>query len=309
MLIPVVAAPPVRPIVIAYVQNSPDLPVFADTIDYSRVTHLDVAFENPTDDDGNLSFNPVDEALTTRAHTHGVKVLVSIGGGSASGDRDLIKRYFYLVSPSKRAGFVAKLADYVVAHGFDGLDVDLEGPSINGDYGPFVRNLGAALKSKGKLLTAAVSQGYGGDQIPDEALKTFDLVSVMAYDAAGPWAPDRPGQHSSMEFAKSNVSYWLGRGLPKAKTVLGVPFYGYGFAEGKSDEWSYKRLLATYPDADKADMIGSTVWYNGVSTIRAKGKYVVEQGLAGAMIWSLELDVPGDKSLLAALDAGLHGSR
>ena len=128
----------------------------------------------------------------------------------------------------------------------------------------------------------------------------------MAYDATGPWAPDRPGPHSSMAFARDNVRYWLDRGLPRAKTVLGVPFYGYGFADGKSDEWSYRRVLETYPEAAAADQAGSTVYYNGVATIRAKARYAVDERLAGIMVWSLDSDAPGAGSLLAVLDAVLR---
>ena len=302
--------PPSRPVVIGYAPNyNGNLAAFSETIDYARLTHVNIAFENPTNDDGDLSFDPQDATLVTKAHAAGVKVLVSIGGGGASGNTELMKRYFWLISPSRRADFVRKVADYVTTHELDGLDVDLEGPSINGDYGLFVRDLGAALKAKGKgkLLTAALSKGYGGDQVPTEALKALDYVSVMAYDATGPWAPDRPGPHSSLEFAKDAAQYWIKRGLPKSKLVLGVPFYGYGFAAGKSDEWSYKRIISTYPDADKVDMIGTTVYYNGAATMRAKGRYIVDQGFAGAMIWSLDSDAPGDKALLNVLDSALRG--
>lgn len=298
----------VQPLVVAYVPNwVDDMPTFAAGIDYAKITHINVAFENPKDDDGNLSFNPVDDEVVKKAHERGVKVLVSIGGGGASGDKELLKRYFYLLSPSKRPGFVKKISAYLDEHHFDGLDVDIEGPSINGDYGFFIIQLGLELKPKGKLLTAALSKGYGGENVPGSCFPAFDFVNIMAYDGAGPWAPNSPGQHSSMEFTKDNVEYWLKRGLPKSKAVLGVPFYGYGFGkDAGGDEWSYARILSKYPGAEKVDQIGETIWYNGIPTIKAKGKYVVDQGLAGAMIWSLNSDVPGEKSLLSALYAGLH---
>lgn len=176
-----------RKAVVAYVPNWIDLKAFAGQVDYAKVTHLNVAFENPTNDDGDLSFNPADEHLVAAARAHKVTVLVSIGGGSASGDPVLLKRYGLLLGNEKRAGFVARLAAYVDKHGFDGLDVDLEGPSIGPDYGAFVADLAAALKPKGKLLTAALSKGYGGNNVPDAALRAFDLVHVMAYDGKGPW--------------------------------------------------------------------------------------------------------------------------
>jgi GH18 family chitinase len=202
---------------------------------------------------------------------------------------------------------VAKLVAYLDRHGFAGLDVDLEGPSINEDYGAFIADLGRALKPKGKLLTAALSQGYGGDRVPPSALAHFDFVNVMAYDATGPWAPKSPGPHSSLKFAEENVAYWLGRGLPKSKLVLGVPFYGHGFgAAHRPGGYSYAEVLAAYPGAEHRDEVGSTIWYNGLPTIRAKSRLVQEQGLAGIMIWSLDHDVTGERSLLNAIGAVLN---
>lgn len=298
---------PPRPLVVAYVPNWIDLAAFAKTIDYAKVTHLNLAFENPTDDSGELSFRPHDETLIRAAHAHGVKVLVSIGGGGAADNPVMKPRYLSLVSGPRRAAFVAKLAAYVKAHGFDGLDVDLEGPSINADYGPFVVELAAALRRDGKLITAALSQGYGGGNVPGAALGAFDFVNVMAYDATGSWAPNRPGQHSSMEFARANVAYWQKRGVPKEKLVLGVPFYGRAFGPAAARRGnSYKEIVARFPGAEQHDQAGDTIWYNGIPTIRAKAQLVRDQGLGGVMIWSLDNDAPGEKSLLAAIDSVLR---
>jgi GH18 family chitinase len=293
--------------VVAYVPNWIDLPAFAETIDYAKVTHLNIAFENPTNDRGDLSFNRGDKALLAKAHAHNIPVLVSIGGGSASSDSTLLKRYAGLLGRAKRAAFIGKLVDYVISRGFDGLDVDLEGPAIGPDYGAFIAELAPALKAKGKLLTAALSQGYGGDKVPDSVFAQFDFVNVMAYDATGPWDRKSPGQHSSMEFAQDNVEYWIGRGLPKEKAVLGVPFYGYGFGRAfRKDEYPYQEIVTLFPGAEKADQAGQTVWYNGLATIKAKTAWVKAQGLGGVMIWSLDSDAKDGRSLLAAIAETLH---
>ena len=144
-----------KELVVAYVPNWVNLTSFSETIDYARITHINIAFENPTNDAGDLSFNKMDDVLIAKAHANGVKVLVSIGGGAASGNKTLKARYFDLLTEAKRADFVKRLSAYVSDHGFDGLDVDIEGPSINGDYGAFIRDLSAALKPRGKLLTSA----------------------------------------------------------------------------------------------------------------------------------------------------------
>jgi len=296
-----------RPRVVAYVPNWIDLEEFAKGIDYAKVTHLNIAFENPLDELGTLSFNRRNTALITRAKATKVKVLVSIGGGSASGDEVMKARYFRLLSDEHRPGFVRKLAGYVKKHGFDGLDVDIEGPSINSDYGDFIADLAAALKPEGLLLTAALSKGYGGDRVPNAALGHFDFLNIMAYDAAGPWNPDAPGQHSSLGFAKEAVSYWSGRGLPKDRVVLGVPFYGYGFGEAFRDRpYSYREILAAHPGADQLDQVGNTIWHNGLPTLRAKAELVKAEELGGVMIWSLDNDVKGGKSLLTAIHEVLN---
>lgn len=298
-----------RPHVVGYVPNWVDLGSFAETIEYAKLTHINLAFENPTNPEGDLSFSTKNEKLITMAHAHDVKILVSIGGGGASQNKSLLARYFDLLGGAKRMRFVAKLADYVVAHDFDGLDVDIEGPSINEDYGVFIHDVASVLAPKGKLLTAALSMGYGGDKVPNSVFDHFDFVNIMAYDGTGPWNPKSPGQHSSLEFAKRSVAYWLDRGLPKAKAVLGVPFYGYGFGHAfRKRDYPYSELVASFPGAEKSDQVGETIWYNGIPTITAKSRYVIDQGLAGVMIWSVDYDVKDGRSLLTTIHETLTRS-
>ena len=288
--------------IVAYVPNWIDLDSFAKTIDYDHLTHINIAFENPINDRGELSFHPMNESLIRRAHEHKVSVLVSIGGGSASSNKELQDQYRRLLSPDMRARFAASLVEYVKSHSFDGLDVDIEGPSITDDYGPFIEELANAFKSQSKLLTSALSKGYGGSKVPSSALARFDFVNIMAYDGAGSWDPTAPGQHSSMEFTKQNVEYWIDRGLPKSKAVLGVPFYGYGFgAEFRKGTIAYAKILAKYPDAETSDKVGNTIWHNAIPTIKQKTRYAIDQELGGIMIWSLDSDVAGSRSLFKAI--------
>ncbi len=293
-------------VVVAYVPNWIDIAAFASTIDYSQVTHLNVAFENPKNDTGDLTFSLGTNTLIAKAHAHHVSVQVSIGGGSASSSKKDRQRIGDLMSGGKRGAFIAKLNAYIRQHHFDGIDIDIEGPAINKDYGAFMRDLSVALKSSGKLLTTALSQGYGGDQVPSYVLDVVDFVNIMAYDGAGPWDKKSPGQHSSYEFAKSNVDYWLKRGLVKSKAVLGLPFYGYGFGKAYRDgDFPYAEIVAAYKGAENLDQTGETIWYNGLGTIKLKTQYVIDSGLAGVMIWSLDEDCKGEKSLLAAIHSVL----
>jgi chitinase len=296
-----------RPKVVAYVPNWIDLKEFSKTIDYHRLTHLNIAFENPADDTGILSFQTQNTALIRRAKAAGVKVLVSIGGGSVSENKAKRETYFRLLDDGRRAAFVNHIAAYIQRHGFDGLDVDLEGPAIQKNYGPFIADLAAALKPKGKLLTAALSEGYGGKQVPAAALARFDFINIMAYDATGPWDPARPGPHSSFAYAKRAITYWTGRGLPPQNLVLGLPFYGYGFGDSFRDYgYPYAELLTLYPEAYDKDKLGQTIWHNSSHTIRRKSQLALDRKLGGVMIWSLDQDARGAKSLLKVIHQTLR---
>lgn len=296
-----------QPKIVAYVPNWIDLKAFSATIEYDRLTHIIVAFENPTNALGQLSFNPRDQFLIDQAKARHLPVLVSIGGGAESGNQRSRQRYFGLIASTNRPAFANKLINYVLRHNFDGLDVDLEGPAINQDYGPFIRELSKLFKPKGKLLSAALSKGYGGDHVPTSILNQFDFVNIMAYDARGYWDPDLPGPHASFEFATNNVAYWLARGLPPAKAILGVPFYGYGFGEAyRKRDYTYAFLVTTFPGAENSDQVSQTIWYNGIPTVKAKSQFVRDQGLGGVMIWSLDYDVHDERSLLRAIDETLR---
>jgi chitinase len=232
--------------VVGYIPNWIDLNTFSKTFDFSKLTHINIAFENP-DANGNLSYNAGNSALIAKAHASGVKVLVSIGGGSESEDAATRARYFSLISDANRAAFISKIASYVTSRNFDGIDVDLEGPAINADYGDFIKDLSDSLKPMGKLVTAALSQGYGGASVQNATLQYFDFVNVMSYNATGPWDKNSPGQHSSFTLADADIKNWKGRGLPAEKIILGVPFYGYGFgAAYRNYEYSYSDIVKNW---------------------------------------------------------------
>jgi GH18 family chitinase len=111
--------------VVAYVPNWADLKTYSKTIPYSKLTHINVAFENASNAAGDLSFDRKDQALIDAAHAAGVKVLVSIGGGSASTDKTLQERYNLLMSEKERAAWAVKIAEYLEKHQFDGIDIDI----------------------------------------------------------------------------------------------------------------------------------------------------------------------------------------
>ena len=119
-----------------------------------------LAFVNP-DSLGN--FNEDFGALTPfikAAHAHNVKILYSIGGGSYQG------QYHALLKEGKRQELIKNLVLKVTQHNVDGIDVDLEsgyafGAETDPNYGIFIKELAQALKSKNKLITAALPSSPG----------------------------------------------------------------------------------------------------------------------------------------------------
>lgn len=280
----------------------------ANKLDWSKITHLNLAFENP-DVNGNLSFNTNNASFVSKAKANHVKVLVSIGGGGQSNDESMRNRYFVLINDAHRATFVNKIVKYVQDHDLDGIDIDLEGPAINSDYSKFVGDLRSALPS-GKILTAALSHLNNGDMVSSETVQLFDFLNIMAYDSTGPWNPTAPGQHSSYSFAVTSLNWWVTKkGLPKEKAILGVPFYGYGFGEDANEGLSYDQILTQFGNtAQDRDESGNTIYYNGVPTITKKTQYVLDEGFGGIMIWQLAQDRPTSdpKSLLRNIFNTIH---
>ena len=130
---------------------------------FGRVTHVNLYFLNP-DSAGNFTrdYSPL-EPFISKAHRKNVKVLFSIAGGSSH------PYYHAILKDDKRATFIQNLISLVITYNFDGIDVDIEGSDIDENYESFVVELGQALKTHNKLMTAAIAVYYK-DQFSDKAL-------------------------------------------------------------------------------------------------------------------------------------------
>jgi GH18 family chitinase len=279
-------------------------------VDFTKITHLNIAFGNPNSaGDILLSDNFSTSSLATivqAAHAQNVKVYLSIAGGAVP--ETTRNNYAVLLSNATNINnFVSKLVNYAVANNLDGIDVDIEGNLLDNiaitssNYETFVTQLGTSLRANNKGMTAALGNWFAG-LVTNAAMNQFDFISVMAYDATGPWQPNQPGPHSTLAFAQSSVQYWLDRGLPSQKTVLGVPFYGYGFGADANEGISFADIISRFPGSENQDQVGNTIYYNGIPTIKAKTEYALQKQLGGIMIWHLTQDATGSKSLLLAID-------
>jgi hypothetical protein len=257
-----------------------------NTVQYSKLTHINYAFILPNtngtlqglDNPGKLS------SLVSNAHANGVKVSISVGGwndGNDSGFEGLA------TSSGTRTTFVNAVISLINQYNLDGVDIDWEypdnGASAN-NYLALMTQLSTEMHNRGKLLTAAVV-GDGGSSILSGVFNVVDWLNLMAYD-------QNDYQHSTYAYGQQSMNYWLGRGLPKSKCVLGVPFYGHPTWE------SYAQLVnrGADPYSDTFDGVG----YNGITTIKAKTNLAFDQG-NGIMMWELSNDLFNQYSLVSAI--------
>lgn len=270
-----------------------------NAFDFSKVTHLNIAFFNP-DVNGNFPASQGTglDTIVSKAHLNNVKVLLSLGGGSNQ------SQYANLLIPANRAAFITKVVALVSQYNVDGIDVDLEGDNMDENYEAFITGLSAQLKPNGKLLTAAVAW-WTRDRVTDSCLTAFDFINVMAYDKAGE-------EHSPYSYAKQHVEYWKGqRGLAASKVVVGVPFYGLYTLSGNLQSMKFSEITALYPGAENKDTVrrsdGNVVNYNGIPTIQNKTAYA-QQEAGGIMFWQVLQDASGSLSLLNAIHDKINTS-
>ncbi len=276
------SSPPFR--IIAYVTEA----VVPEQIRYEKLTHINYAFLIPNEDGSvrRLTNSWKLKAIVEQAHRHQVQVLISVGGWGWDAQFETLA-----ADGAKRARFVNEILKVVDEYGLDGVDMDWEypdpGPSA-GNFLALMRELRAALPAD-KLLTAAVvalgdTYGLG---IPAESFALMDYVNIMTYDGDG-------RNHASMEYARDGLDYWLGRGLPPEKAVLGVPFYA------RPDGTPYRRIVQADPQAAYQDFFnyyGVELNYNGIPTVREKTLLALERA-SGIMFWTLEQDTSDELSLL-----------
>lgn len=266
--------------------------------DFTKVTHINAAFFNP-DVNGNFHSSQGTglDQIVTKAHDNNVKVLLSLAGGGASSGNN---HFGTLLQDQNRAAFVSKVVALCNTYNADGIDVDLEGSSIDENYVPFITDLAAQLKPAGKLLTAAVAW-YRRDNFTG-ALPYFDFINVMAYDRAG-------FAHSPLDYATSHLKYWKEMGVPAAKIIMGVPFYGWydpivPLNPPRRVEVNFKSLVQQHPAAADKDFHtiepGVVLSYNGITTIKNKTALSVAEA-GGIMFWQVLQDAPGNLSLLKAI--------
>ncbi|MDF2456973.1 MAG: chiA4 [Cytophagaceae bacterium] len=260
-----------------------------NTINYSKLTHINYSFILPTST-GGLNTGVMGnvsrfQTLVSKAHENNVKVSIAIGGWN-NGD-DLAFRQLASAA-STRTAFVTNVMNFVKEYSLDGVDMDWEYPYDNpgndndndepANFALLMAELYDSLHTKNKLLTAAVvGQGSTADGVLSSVIDNIDWFNVMAYDDYG------NDNHSTFAFANSALNLWLGKNVPKSKLVLGVPFYSI-----KPTTTSYANIVAQDNSAAYNDDYDD-YRYNGIYTIEEKTD-LANTKASGIMIWEISMD-------------------
>ncbi|PGH45757.1 glycoside hydrolase family 18 [Micromonospora sp. WMMA1996] len=263
-----------------------------NTVQYGKLTHVNYAFVLPNGD-GSLRAveNPSKlSSLVSLGHANNVKVSIAIGGWN-DGDDSAFEAL--AATSGARGAFVNNVVAFVNQYNLDGVDIDWEypdpGTSAN-NYTLLMQQLGSALHSRGKLLTAAVvAEGYYVTGVPTAVFGSVDWLNIMAYDGGSP--------HANYDWSIAAVNGWKARGLPAAKAVLGVPFYS------RPGYYTYAALVGMDPANANRDCTtagGAQQCYNGVPTVRRKTQWAMANA-GGMMNWELSQDTTGSTSLVGAI--------
>jgi chitinase len=236
-----------------------------DKIDASKLTHINYAFANIGSDlKISLGYPDIDlnnfKLLNTLKQTNpNLKTLISIGGWTWSG-----KFSDVALTEQSRSIFADSCVDFIVQHGFDGVDIDWEYPVSGGlttnvkrpedkeNFTLLLKTLREKLDARGVIdqkhyllsIAGGASTGYASNTELSILHQYLDYATIMTYDLHGTWdsytdfnAPLYNNSDVSPQYkgsVDSSINAWLNASFPKEKLVMGVPFYGYIYSSVKN---------------------------------------------------------------------------
>ena len=337
-----------------------DQVLHAADIDAGKLTRINYAFANLKNGELVEGFAKDAEnfsVLTGLRQQHpGLAVVVSVGGWSWSGNFSDAA-----LTPASRAKFIDSAVRFVTRYNLDGLDIDWEYPGLRGAGNTFrpedKQNYTALLSElrtrfdreeprlKRHLITSIATGGSQDWLEHTEMAKVaaqVDSVNLMSYDYYGAGEDKITGNHSPLftdpadpkqVSTDRSIHDYEVAGVPAAKIVLGVPFYGKSwsnvgatanglFQPGDPPTESFHGYGSLIDLESKGyvrywDAAASVPWlynaqtktfisYDDPQSLAIKCSYVLKHGLEGVMFWELSGDAHG--ALLLTIDKTLNGA-
>ncbi|VDO42118.1 unnamed protein product [Onchocerca flexuosa] len=187
-----------------------------------------------------------------------LKILLSFGGYNFGSTTFILckfedTKYFKAIAKSaeKRKNFIECAIALLRQNKFDGFDLDWQYPiGVAEEYAELVKEMKKAFVEEAKkfgseqlLLTATVSaikhtidQSYNVGSLGIN----FDLLFLMSYDFHSSWEDNvdlhaklcpTEGEPSGIDIFNTEfaANYWVSKGMPKQKIIIGIPTYGRGW--------------------------------------------------------------------------------
>lgn len=216
--------------------------------------------------------------------------------------------------PVLRGQHIQNLVNLVQTKNYDGIDLNYENlPREDRDvFSLFVQEVSQAFRTIQKKLVVTVhgkttdEGAWSGAGAHDfQAIgQDADLVRVMAYDYS--WSTSPPGPIAPAAWVNNVLAYAVTKISP-AKIVLGMPTYGYDWAEGRGQGVTYKHAisLAEQQGVDiiedplngphftyVMDNVNHEVWFSNALSTGPLLDLVNQYNIYGIVFWHLGEEDP-----------------
>ena len=345
------------------------------TVDAGKLTVVNYAFIDMGWSVGGRDADNLRKLAALKARHAHLRLVASIGGWTSSqGFSDMA------ADPVARAAFTAGAIAFMRRYDFDGIDIDWEYPGAIGvpcdkartcerpedkrNFVELAREMRRAFDAAGLVdrrqyiltIAAGVDRKYlydaGSAAWMRELAAVLDWVNLMTYDYHGTWEnaagflapfgrdPADPWEGHVMD----SVEMYLREGSPARKLVLGLPFYGKGWAGCTAPYQPCTGPLTEPPeatfefgmltddgyltrDAEGNHTVGGRgyqrhwnapaiapylynpetrvfITYDDELSIAQKVRYARRKGLLGAMYWEIAADRHGVLAGVVARELG-----
>lgn len=314
----------------------------------------------------------VEDYLIDKAHAAGTQALLMLGGDGADG-----LGFLHSATDQKRSAFVENVVDYLVAHDYDGVDLDwencLSGPQSCDDKTvsateaqrrlvALIDDLRVEMATRQRYATTPGLVTFPGyavkiNEIVDGKVEQWqadvanksDQYNLMSYGVGTTWngggwlswfsgALFGAGGSNPVDIS-SSVDAYVATGVPRDRIGAGIGFYGIYFGpsitgprqptDGNNiyevydpamsyavlDDLGYfdhgtrhwdDEAKSTYrvytdggyvPAGEPTRSAAGFLSYEDEQSIAAKGEWVRETGVGGAMIWTINYGwLPGSQT-------------
>jgi hypothetical protein len=207
-----------------------------------------------------------------------------------------------LKDTTRRAQLIANINTLIIQYGFDGVNFDWESDDRSNITPEQLTTVYRELRVPGSATIITATENYGKVVLNTDALNYLDWIGLMTYDVAP--ATTWYGTTADIE---SCVNMWKNAGFPASKLIPGINLAGR--INGSDKSWiSYYDIIAVRnpsPDLDEID----NIYYNGVTTVKAKLAKIKELGCGGAFLYTAGMDTnySDSRSIVAAAYNALSG--